>query len=133
MGNGDMTDDDLLNPMGDPALGIITAGQYSAAHSSPENKAFVAGFTKFAGKRPNPMAESVYDGKTLIYNAIKKTGGDTDGDKLIAAMKGMSFESPAARSPSIRIRATSSRTSISAASSARTANSTISNLRLFRR
>jgi branched-chain amino acid transport system substrate-binding protein len=94
MGNGDMTDDDLLNPMGDPALGIITAGQYSAAHPSPENKAFVSGFTKFAGKRPNLMAESVYDGMTLIYNAIKKTGGDTDGDKLIAAMKGMSFESP---------------------------------------
>ena len=40
------------------------------------------------------MAESVYDGMTLIYNAIKKTGGDADGDKLIAAMKGMSFESP---------------------------------------
>jgi branched-chain amino acid transport system substrate-binding protein len=94
MGNGDMTDDDLLNPMGDPALGIITAGQYSAAHPSPENKAFVSGFTKFAGKRPNLMADSVYDGMTLIYNAIKKTGGDTDGDKLIAAMKGMSFESP---------------------------------------
>ncbi len=94
MGNGDLTDDDLLNPMGDPAIGIITAGQYSVAHPSPENKAFVAGFTKFAGKRPNFMAESVYDGMTLIYNAIKKTGADTDGDKLIAAMKGMSFESP---------------------------------------
>jgi branched-chain amino acid transport system substrate-binding protein len=94
MGNGDLTDDDLLNPMGDPAIGIITAGQYSAAHPSAENKAFVAGFTKFAGKRPNLMAESVYDGMTLIYDAIKKTGGDTDGDSLIAAMKGMSFESP---------------------------------------
>jgi branched-chain amino acid transport system substrate-binding protein len=94
MGNGDLTDDDLLNPMGDPALGIITAGQYSAAHPSAENKAFVAGFTKFAGKRPNLMADAVYDGMTVIYNAIKKTGGDTDGDKLLAAMKGMSFESP---------------------------------------
>jgi branched-chain amino acid transport system substrate-binding protein len=40
------------------------------------------------------MAESVYDGMTLIYDAIKRTGGDTDGDSLIAAMKGMSFESP---------------------------------------
>jgi branched-chain amino acid transport system substrate-binding protein len=25
---------------------------------------------------------------------LKKTGGDANGDKLIAAMKGMSFESP---------------------------------------
>jgi branched-chain amino acid transport system substrate-binding protein len=30
----------------------------------------------------------------LIYEALKKTGGDANGDKLIAAMKGMSFESP---------------------------------------
>jgi branched-chain amino acid transport system substrate-binding protein len=94
MGNGDLTDDDLLNPMGDPAVGIITAGQYSVAHPSPENKAFVAGFTKFAGKHPNFMAESVYDGMRLIYEALKKTNGGTDGDKLIAAMKGMSFEAP---------------------------------------
>ena len=94
MGNGDLTDDDLLNPMGDPAVGIITAGQYSAAHPSPENEAFVSGFTNFAGKRPNFMAESVYDGMHLIYEAMKKTNGDTNGDKLITAMKGMAFESP---------------------------------------
>jgi branched-chain amino acid transport system substrate-binding protein len=30
----------------------------------------------------------------LIYEALKKTNGDTDGDKLIAAMKGMTWESP---------------------------------------
>jgi len=94
MGTLDLTDDDLLPGMGDPALGIITAGPYSTAHVSPENQAFVAGFTKFAGKRPNHVAESVYDGMRLIYEALKKTGGDTDGDKLIAAMKGMSFEGP---------------------------------------
>lgn len=40
------------------------------------------------------MAESVYDGMRLIYAALKKTNGDTDGDKLIAAMKGMHFDSP---------------------------------------
>jgi branched-chain amino acid transport system substrate-binding protein len=94
MGTGDMTDDDLLEPMGDPAIGIITAHQYSAAHPSAMNAAFVAGFKKFAGKRPNFVAVSVYDGMRLIYEALKKTGGDTNGDKLIAAMKGMSFESP---------------------------------------
>jgi branched-chain amino acid transport system substrate-binding protein len=30
----------------------------------------------------------------LIYEALKKTGGRTDGDALIAAMKGMKWESP---------------------------------------
>ena len=30
----------------------------------------------------------------LIYEALKKTGGNTDGDSLIAAMKGLKWESP---------------------------------------
>jgi len=94
MGSGDMTDDDLLNPMGDSALGIITAHQYSAAHPSATNQAFVAGFKKFSGSRPNYVAVAVYDGMRLIYEALKKTAGDTNGDALIATMKGMSFESP---------------------------------------
>jgi branched-chain amino acid transport system substrate-binding protein len=29
-----------------------------------------------------------------MYEALKKTGGKTDGDALIEAMKGMSWESP---------------------------------------
>ena len=94
MGTGDLTDDDLLEPMGDPAIGIVTAHQYSVAHPSAVNAAFVAGFKKFAGKRPNFVAVATYDGMRLIYEALKKTGGDDNGDKLIAAMKGMSFESP---------------------------------------
>jgi branched-chain amino acid transport system substrate-binding protein len=94
MGTGDMTDDDMLNAMGDAAIGVITAHQYSAAHASTTNKSFVAGFKKVIGTRPNYVAVAVYDGMRLIYEALKKTGGDANGDKLIAAMKGMSFESP---------------------------------------
>jgi branched-chain amino acid transport system substrate-binding protein len=30
----------------------------------------------------------------LIYEALRKTNGSTDGDALIAAMKGMAWESP---------------------------------------
>jgi branched-chain amino acid transport system substrate-binding protein len=94
IGTGDMTDDDMLNPMGDPAIGIITAHQYSAAHDSEVNRAFVAGFRKSTGMRPNYVSVAAYDGMHLIYEALRKTGGDSDGDKLIAAMKGASFESP---------------------------------------
>jgi branched-chain amino acid transport system substrate-binding protein len=94
IGTGDMTDDDLLNPMGDPAIGIITAHQYSVAHDSALNRSFVAGFKQAMGMRPNFVSVAAYDGMHLIYEALKKTGGDTDGDRLIAAMKGMSFESP---------------------------------------
>ncbi len=95
IGPGDVTDDDLLNGMGDAIIGTITAHIYSADHNSPTNKAFVAAFEKAnGGMRPNFMAVGGYDGMHLMYAALQKTGGKTDGDSLIAAMKGMAWESP---------------------------------------
>src|ERR1700676_432088 len=94
IGPGDVMDDDLLNGMGDAALGTVTAHLYSAAHPSAMNKKFVAAYKKAFSSRPGFMAVSGYDGIHLIYEALKKTGGNTDGDKLIAAMKGMKWESP---------------------------------------
>ena len=94
IGPGDVMDDDLLNGMGDAALGAVTAHLYSAAHPSAMNKDFVAAYKKAFGTRPGFMAVSGYDGIHLIYEALKKTGGKADGDSLIAAMKGMAWESP---------------------------------------
>ena len=95
IGPGDVTDDDLINGMGDTVIGTVTAHLYSAAHPSAKNKAFVEAFKKANnGLRPNFMAVGGYDGMHLIYEALKKTNGSTDGDALIAAMKGMSWESP---------------------------------------
>jgi len=75
-------------------LGVVTAGIYSAAHNSPMNKAYVADFKKDNNIRPNFISLGGYDGMHLIYEALKKTGGKADGDSLIAAMKGMKWESP---------------------------------------
>ena len=95
IGPGDVTDDDLVNGMGDQVIGTVTAHFYSADHNSAKNKAFVEAFKKANnGLRPNFMAVSGYDGMHLIYEALKKTNGDTNGDKLVAAMKGMKWESP---------------------------------------
>jgi branched-chain amino acid transport system substrate-binding protein len=95
IGTGDVTDDDLLADIGDSALGAVTTHHYSVAHDSPENKAFVAAFEKAnGGMRPNFMAVGAYDGMALIYQALEKTKGATDGDGLIAAMKGASWMSP---------------------------------------
>jgi branched-chain amino acid transport system substrate-binding protein len=94
-GAGDITDDDLLNSMGDVALGIETAYFYSAAHPSEKNKIFVEGMKRANnGMRANFFGVSGYDGMHLIYEAIRKTGGKTDGDSFIGAVKGMSWESP---------------------------------------
>jgi branched-chain amino acid transport system substrate-binding protein len=95
IGTGDVTDDDLLNDMGDGALGVVTSHHYSAAHPSAANKKFVAEFMKAnKGLRPNFMAVGGYDGMRVVYEALKKTGGKGGGEALIAAMKGQIFESP---------------------------------------
>ena len=94
IGPGDLTDDDDLNTMGDQMLGMITAGSYSAAHDSAINKAYVAAFEKASGFRPDFVSVGGYDGMHLIYEALKKTNGNADGEALVAAMKGMAWESP---------------------------------------
>jgi branched-chain amino acid transport system substrate-binding protein len=94
IGPGDVTDDDLLKDMGDAAVGVVTAHIYSADHPSALNKEFVAAYKKAYNTRPGFMAVGGYDGIHLIYEALKKDGGKTDGDSLLAAMKGMAWESP---------------------------------------
>jgi branched-chain amino acid transport system substrate-binding protein len=94
IGTGDITDDDILNSMGDVAHGVVTSHHYSASHNSPLNKKFVAAFEKAnAGLRPNFMAVGGYDGMRVIYEAAKVTKGGS-GDALLNAMKGQVFESP---------------------------------------
>jgi branched-chain amino acid transport system substrate-binding protein len=94
IGTGDMTDDDILNGIGDVALGITTSHHYSALHPSALNKAFVADFRKTSNMRPNFMGVAGYDGMQLIYKALEKTKGSPNGDALVEAMKGMAWESP---------------------------------------
>lgn len=95
IGTGDVVDDDILNSMGEAAMGVVTSYPYSTAHPSAVNKKFVEAFQK-ANKnmRPNVVAVTGYDGMHLIYEALKKTGGKGGGDALLAAMKGQIFESP---------------------------------------
>ena len=94
IGPGDIVDDNDLPGMGDAMLGVVTAGIYSAYHNSPANKEYVAAFQKANGYRPNFISLGGYDGMHAIYEALKKTEGKTDGDGLINAMKGMTWESP---------------------------------------
>ncbi len=95
MGQDVLADDSALKSMGDVAEGIITAAHYDYNHPSAKNKAFVKGFNEISGGR-NPDIFSIggYDGMHLIYETLKKTGGKADGDSLIAAAKGMKWESP---------------------------------------
>ncbi|GKQ55247.1 ABC transporter substrate-binding protein [Bradyrhizobium sp. Ce-3] len=95
IGPGDIADDEDLPGMSDAMIGMITAGFYSAAHPSDLNRDYVAAFRKAnANVRPNFISVSGYDGMHLIYQALKATGGMTNGEALVDAMKGMAWESP---------------------------------------
>ena len=93
---GDLTDDGVLQAMGEPTLGLITSFHYSAAHDSPENKAFLKAYVEANGTklRPNFMACAGYDGMAAIAEALKKTGGSTEPEAFLAALKGMKLMSP---------------------------------------
>ena len=91
---GDVTDDDILNDMGDVALGVVTSHPYSASHKSALNQKFVAEFKKANnGMRPNFFAAGGYDGMRVIMKGLEATKGK-GGEALMDAMKGQVFESP---------------------------------------
>ena len=94
---GDITDDHVLAAMGDPTLGMITAFHYSAAHDSPENAAFQKAYAAANDAKlgsPNFMTAAGYDTMHVIYEVVQKLGGNIDGDKAMAVIKGMKWTSP---------------------------------------
>jgi branched-chain amino acid transport system substrate-binding protein len=95
IGPGDITDDEELPGMSDAMIGTATAGFYSPDHPTLINRDYLAAFRKANPQMaPNFISVSGYDGMHLIYEALKKTAGNSDGDALIGAMKGMNWESP---------------------------------------
>ena len=71
--------------MGDTALGLVTAGTYSAAADRPANKAFLAAWDKEYGGKAIPDFLSVdgWDGMSAIFDLIKATNGKFTGDEAM--------------------------------------------------
>ena len=95
LGTQELADDPAVKSMGNDAVGIITAGNYNYNYDSAMNKKFVEAYRKLSGdENPDFGAVGGYDGMHLIYAALGKTNGKTDAEDLIAAAKGMKWESP---------------------------------------
>jgi branched-chain amino acid transport system substrate-binding protein len=109
LGTGETTAEQALKSMGDAALGIVTAWNYDYNDDTKLNKEFVKQFNETNKRNPDFMSVGGYDGMHLIYEALRKTGGKTDADVMIAAVKGMAWESPRGRMSLIRSFVTSSR------------------------
>ena len=93
---GDVTDDHVIDAMGEVALGMITSSHYSAAHDSAENKTFLEAYDEVSGGlgRANFMAVAAYDGMAAIYGVVQKLDGKIDGDRAMEVLKGWKRESP---------------------------------------
>src|SRR5579885_2263477 len=89
-----LADESALKSMGDLSIGIITVSNYDYTHESAMNREFVKAYNAEFHRNPDFFSAGAYDGMHLIYAALQKTGGKTDGQALIDASKGMKWESP---------------------------------------
>ncbi len=94
LAQGELTQEEALKGMGDAGLGIITAFHYDYNHDSAMNKSFVATYQSEFKRTPDMFSVGGYDGMHLIYEALKKTNGNTNAEALTDAAKGMKWESP---------------------------------------
>jgi branched-chain amino acid transport system substrate-binding protein len=94
MSSGEAVDDTALKDLGDLAIGRLSAQHYDYNHHSAKNDAFVKAYNTEFHRNPDFFAVGGYDGMHLIYEALKKTGGSADAEKLVEAAKGMQWESP---------------------------------------
>src|SRR2546430_1425304 len=94
LGSGETTAEAALKSMGDAGLDIITAWHYDYKLDNPLNREFVRVFSEMHGRNPDFFSIGGYDGMHAIYETLKKTKGNTDGEAMIAAAKGLKWASP---------------------------------------
>ena len=94
IGTGEVVDESSVKSMGEAALGIISAWHYDHNDDTPTNREFVKAYNAEFKRNPDFSAVGGYDGMHVIYEALKKTGGNTDADALVKAARGMKLDSP---------------------------------------
>ena len=93
---GDVVEDNSLHLFGDALKGVVSVHHYQVGLNNPANIAFVKKYKELAGPAavPNFRAVQGYDGMALIHAAVEKTKGDLSTAALLAAMKGITLDSP---------------------------------------
>ena len=97
IGPMDLVPDNKLQDMGDAAIGTIVMGHYAVDLNNAANKAFNAEWHKAYGpdSYPDFMSAAAWDSMHAIFDTIKKLKGNlSDGDKVVAALKGWSADGP---------------------------------------
>jgi branched-chain amino acid transport system substrate-binding protein len=86
--------------------GLNTAYRYNRNYpDKPSNTALAESFSKIAGYDPTNWAWQNYTAAQFIIEALKRTGGKTDGTALANEIRGMKLVSPLAVADTIEMRA----------------------------
>lgn len=95
IGKGGVTDEAFLEKMGDAALGIVVAFNWSAALDTPENRRFREAFESRYKRPVSLTAESGYVGAQMIAKALEGVKGDVENlDALLTALKRIDVDAP---------------------------------------
>jgi len=71
-------DEGILKRMGDEAVGVVSAGWYSAAIDTPANKKFVEAVRKAYNADPGYYTVGAYMACQFLNNALEQVKGNTD-------------------------------------------------------
>ncbi|MCB8839776.1 ABC transporter substrate-binding protein [Aurantimonas sp. VKM B-3413] len=92
---GSMTtvDEGILKSMGDEAVGVISAGWYSAGIDTPTNKTFVEAVRKAYGADPGYYTVGAYMACEFLNNALEQVEGDvSDKQAFMKALRNVDID-----------------------------------------
>ena len=104
IGPGFSADEDVIQAVGEPMLGMVNTAQWAHDLDVPQNKAFVEAFRKeYNGRYPSVYAAQAYDVIMAMDAAVKQAGGKaSDRDAIVRALEKADYPRCAAASPMAR-------------------------------
>ncbi|CPJ67656.1 ABC transporter substrate binding protein [Bordetella pertussis] len=95
VGPGFSADEDVIQAVGEPMLGMVNTAQWAHDLDVPQNKKFVEAFRKeYNGRYPSVYAAQAYDVIMSIDAAVKQAGGKaSDRDAIVKALEQADYPS----------------------------------------
>ena len=92
---GFSADEDVIQAVGEPMLGVLNTAHWTHDLAIPANTEFVAAFRqKYDGRYPSVYAAMAYDTLMAMDAAVRDAGGKADNpEALIKALKSPTFKS----------------------------------------
>lgn len=95
IGPGFSADEDVIQAVGEPMLGMVNTAQWAHDLDVPQNKAFVEAFRKeYKGRNPSVYAAQAYDVIMAMDAAVKQAGGKaSDRQAIVKALEKADYAS----------------------------------------